>query len=92
MRLGETFALRCCHVDGQKLSVNWQSFAQATQFTEAQLAQMHAAPDKLLWLSEDYAVWPAQPGVLLKRPKSEKTRVAVVPPNWSSGFNDASTR
>ena len=80
LRLGETFALRCCHIDGQLISVNWQYIEQSTSFTSGQLAQMKAAPDELLWLSEEAAIWPTQPGVLLKRPKSEKVRVAVAPP------------
>lgn len=86
LRLGETFALRACHVrrtDGRRrLKVNWQYIEQRTvTLTAAEQAQAAAHPDELLWLAGkvDQAFWPRRPGVVLKRPKGEKVRVAVYP-------------
>lgn len=84
LRLGETFALRTCHVwrtDGQRLlTVNWQYIEQrSVTLTPAQARQADADPNRLIWLpgDDERAFWPRRPGVLLKRPKTETVRVAV---------------
>lgn len=80
LRLGETFALRSCHIDDDLLSVRWQYIEWRGTLTPEQQEQADAAPDDLLWMSETEAYWPQAPGILMKPPKSEKTRVALAPP------------
>ncbi len=82
-RLGETFALRTCHVDTAKrqVAINWQYIETRTKLAPAQQKKLDANPDQLLWLpgKADHAVWADSPGVLLKRPKTGKVRTVVYP-------------
>lgn len=84
-RLGETFALRTCHIDTnpkkRQIAINWQYIETRTPVTPNQQKWLDANPDKLLWLpgKADHALWAKAPGVLLKRPKNDKVRETVYP-------------